>query len=162
MFYRYFIFVFLFFVVFILGVSSAISFAAVNPTPTRTKTITPVVVTTTPTLAIQKTEVVVFDNVTIEPGQKIVSDVYDVSNYKEVTMFLSSKPEPYNIATCFFVTTTSTTDRFKGLTITAQSGSGANLTQVGANGRVLGPRMVCEVLNQLLGTTVSLSLYFIP
>jgi len=154
----------------------ATSSATVTPTQTKTLTRTPEPTaspTSTPVptaTQIQKMEKLLFENQRIWPGQKLNSNLIDVRNYSEASMFLSSTFEsgsyPGNYASCYFVPDGGTTeDRYKGtvLTVTTTYEGGVADQQKVSNGKIIGPNIVCEVVNGSTWSTVkSFYIYLIP
>jgi hypothetical protein len=118
---------------------------------TLTATATPVP-TATP---VQRVELLLFENQRLWSGQILTSNVIDVRNYKEATLFLSTKFEPGgsypgNYGTCYFIPENGTPeDRYKGtiLSITTKYEGGIVDQQTVSNGKIIGPKLVCEVVN---------------
>lgn len=136
---------------------SATVTASQTITPSPTLTITP-----SPT-PVQKTEIKVFDNVSIISGIGLKSEVYNVEEFNEVVIFFETTPKGtgvHNTATCYFIPVNSPdTHRFVGISVTTENKGWFDKT--GNFGKVLGPRMVCEV-NNVYSTTVSMYAYLIP
>lgn len=149
---------------------TATATASTTPSLTATNTVTPSpTVTSSPTMTftpsptpVQKTEIKVFDNVSLLPVHKVSSDVIDVRNYSEVTVFVSSQNGPFNTGSCYFLPDQGTiSDRYKGDYLTVTTGSGG-FEQMTVNAKVIGPNLICEVQNNTLGTKVTMYLYLIP
>lgn len=139
-----------------------------SPTETLSPTITssPTVTLTPSKTPVSKTEIKVFDNAAIGANRRIVSDVFNVEEYNEVSLFLYSKTwGSTNKATCFFIPKgASTTERyFKTVISVAVRDAELPNSDLAVNfGRVIGPRMVCEVQNGGMATNIDLYLYLIP
>ena len=131
-------------------------------TATNTITLTPSITFTPSPTTVVKTEIKVFDNVSLYPGQKVTSPVYDVSEYSEVSIYLSTNNGTVNTGTCYFIPDGGNiTDRYVGITITAVTGSGG-FEQIVANGKVIGQNIICDVVNKQYGSNISFFVYFIP
>jgi hypothetical protein len=144
--------------------------ATKTPTASRTKTST-VTVTPSPTVTItptqtpvKKTELKIFDSVTVAPGDRIASGKIDVKEFTKVSIFLSTINGDINTAVCYFVPDGgSASDRYQLSTISVATGTQAGYNQAVKTGDIIGPNLTCEVSNYRYGTNnVSMYLYLIP
>jgi len=135
-------------------------------TPSPTITFIPTVTLTPSATPVKKTEIKVFDNVPIGAGRKLTSSVINVEEFNEASLFLYSKTwGSRNAATCYFLPSGGNPgDRYAKTTITVavRDSEIVNSDQAVNFGRLIGPRMVCEVLNYGSESTIDLYLYLIP